>query len=142
MKHCVTCLEWKDEEDFNWRYKNLGQRHKICRECQKQHQKKWYRNHKSHHIENVAQYRKELKIQVRNFVWEYLKNHPCVDCGEDDPVVLEFDHRSGEEKRMEVSKLINGGYSVDKVKDEISKCDVRCANCHRRRTAVEQKWFK
>jgi hypothetical protein len=25
---------------------------------------------------------------------------------------------------------------------ELSKCDVRCANCHRRRTARDFKWFR
>ena len=142
MKQCVTCLQWKKEDEFNWRFKHLGQRHKICRDCQHIHQRKWYENHKKEHIGNVAHYRRELKRSVRDYVFEYLKTHPCVDCGENDPVVLEFDHRRGNDKRMEVSKLINGGYSIEKVMEEINKCEVRCANCHRRRTAIKQNWFR
>lgn len=63
----------------------------------------------------------------------YLCNHPCVDCGESDPVVLEFDHVRGE-KVANVANLISGAGKFQRLMDEIAKCDVRCANCHRRKT--------
>jgi len=60
----------------------------------------------------------------------FLLEHPCVDCGEADLRVLDFDHREGTEKSAEVMKLAKAAYSWARVMDEIAKCDVRCRNCH------------
>jgi hypothetical protein len=70
----------------------------------------------------------------RDWVCEYLNANPCIDCGEDDIVVLEFDHRDSKTKITEVPKMMNSTYSLDKLKEEIDKCDIRCANCHNRKT--------
>ena len=72
-------------------------------------------------------------------VLEYLLEHPCVDCGESNPIVLEFDHVRGK-KYKAVSELMSWDYSLKTLKDEIAKCDVRCANCHRIKTAQERGW--
>lgn len=73
-------------------------------------------------------------------MFDYFKTHPCVDCGENDYIVLEFDHvRSN--KVASISSLIGSGYSVDTVKREIAKCEVRCANCNRRKTAKQFDWY-
>jgi uncharacterized protein YcfJ len=69
---------------------------------------------------------------------EYLLTHPCVDCGMTDLVVLEFDHVRGV-KVAAVSALVTGGYPWTKIDAEIAKCDVRCANCHRRVTVERRK---
>jgi hypothetical protein len=74
-------------------------------------------------------------------VLAYLEEHPCVDCGEKDPVVLDFDHVRGE-KRMSVTRMISLQYSSKTLFDEIAKCDVRCSNCHRRKTAKAQNWSR
>jgi hypothetical protein len=62
-----------------------------------------------------------------------LQRAGCTDCGEQDPVVLEFDHRA--DKREAVVRLACG-CSLETLRQEIAKCDVRCANCHRVRTLV------
>lgn len=80
--------------------------------------------------------RRDLAAQK---VFEYLQAHPCVDCGEHDPVVLEFDHVRGE-KKQDIAMMINNGASWERLLTEIEKCDVRCANDHRRRTA-SQHWL-
>ena len=36
-----------------------------------------------------------------------------------------------------VSLLANRSYSLEKLEKEISKCEVRCANCHRIKTRIE-----
>jgi hypothetical protein len=75
--------------------------------------------------------RKRLRERTLYLI-EYFKGHPCVDCGEDDPVVLEFDHLG--EKLFDIGREIhNRGWQS--ILDEIEKCEVVCANCHRRRTA-------
>lgn len=76
------------------------------------------------------------------FIIEYLQEHPCVDCGEDDIIVLEFDHVRGGEKKFSISSCTTDKMSLDKLKTEIAKCDVRCANCHRRKTAVTLGWYR
>jgi 5-methylcytosine-specific restriction endonuclease McrA len=63
----------------------------------------------------------------------YLREHLCTDCGEPDIVVLEFDHLR--DKTAAVSALVHQGVSWERVLEEIAKCEVVCANCHRRRTA-------
>jgi hypothetical protein len=67
------------------------------------------------------------------FVYEYLEHHPCTDCGLTDPLLLEFDHIGS--KRSSVAELAWDGYSLATIIREISHCEVRCCNCHRRRTA-------
>ncbi|MBI5138268.1 MAG: hypothetical protein HZA95_00515 [Candidatus Vogelbacteria bacterium] len=56
--------------------------------------------------------------------------------------MLEFDHRGDVLKIKAVSTLIGVRSSIEKVKAEIDKCDVRCANCHRRKTAKDFGWQK
>lgn len=80
-------------------------------------------------------------MQLRQVLYDHLKNHPCVDCGENDPVCLEFDHVQGS-KHSDISRMVSSASSLTMLHAEISKCEVRCANCHRRRTAREQGWYK
>jgi hypothetical protein len=69
----------------------------------------------------------------------YLSEHPCIDCGESDVDCLDFDHRDPTLKDEGVSYFARHSYSMERVLREISKCDVRCANCHRRRHAAERR---
>jgi hypothetical protein len=64
-----------------------------------------------------------------------------VDCGETDIVVLEFDH-VGEagSKQFNISDATRFGYGMAKIKAEIAKCEVRCANCHRKKTYERGGW--
>jgi hypothetical protein len=66
---------------------------------------------------------------------EYLKAHPCVDCGETNPVVLEFDHVRGK-KEFNISKASAKNIGICRLQGEVAKCDVRCANCHRKKTYI------
>ena len=139
-KNCNHCGKLKDEEEFNWRYKSLGIRHKTCRECQHKHQDNWYQSHKETHLGNVKERKEDVRARNRQWVWEYLSTHPCIECGERDPMVLEFHHRHG--KTMAVGQMVSEGYPLEKIQAEISKCDVLCANCHRRLTMKERGWFR
>jgi hypothetical protein len=73
-------------------------------------------------------------------ILEFLRGHPCVDCGETDPVVLEFDHLR--DKVRNVSAMVNARMPWRAIEAEIEKCDVVCANCHRRRTAQRIQSFR
>ena len=66
------------------------------------------------------------------FVRELPSRSWCVDCGDDRLAVLEFDHVGP--KRANVVRLARRGCSLETLEDEVSHCQIRCANCHRRRT--------
>lgn len=102
---------------------------------------RYYKHHeyyRAHHKKLTERSRGEKAKRV----FEYLLEHPCVDCGETDPIVLEFDHRDGEVKDRAVAELVSDNCGWRKILAEIKKCDVRCANCHRRKTAVRLGYLR
>lgn len=72
----------------------------------------------------------KIKLRNRRIVLEYLQEHPCIDCGNTDIRVLEFDHVRGD-KIDSVSVGVKDSWSVNKLIQEINKCEIRCANCHK-----------
>jgi len=85
----------------------------------------------------AANRRKKQRI-----IYEYKLRHPCVDCGEADPIVLELDHRENKDPRLTTRKSFSlGGLGMNALLEELEKCDVRCANCHRRRTAEDRGYY-
>jgi hypothetical protein len=88
---------------------------------------------------SVARQKENRKV-LRQFVWDFLKEHPCIDCGETDPIVLEFDHLS--DKKWSIADVASHNVSQKKLNEEIAKCEVRCANCHRKKTAIQLNWYK
>lgn len=112
----------------------------MCRKCIKKYRSKYYKKNKDHI--KVKSKRNNTLYKQRNaqFIWDYLKEHPCTDCGETDPVVLEFDHRG--DKKYHLSEMVSRYSSLTKINQEIAKCDVRCANCHRRKTAKQFNFYR
>jgi hypothetical protein len=84
---------------------------------------------------------KRHRIKVRLKVLEFLSSRKCVDCGENDPIVLEFDHKNPSKKFKPISIMLSGHYSWESLLKEIKKCEIRCANCHRRKTYRQFKFF-
>src|ERR1035437_6516884 len=70
----------------------------------------------------------------RLIVCDYLSDNPCIDCGQSDIIVLDFDHRGDDHKVSGVVAMMNNGCSPGRMIGEIAKCDIRCANCHRKKT--------
>lgn len=99
----------------------------------KQKSQEYYQRKKEYYNATNKEKARLLKIEKRAYVTDYLLDHPCVDCGETDIIVLDFDHVRGE-KYNNISNLVLQYRSIQKLKDEILKCDIRCANCHRRIT--------
>ena len=73
-------------------------------------------------------------------MFNYLTQHACVDCGEKDVRTLEFDHNNPDEKTKNIAKMLS--FSWKAIQLEIAKCVVRCANCHKKRTAKQFHWYK
>lgn len=117
----------------------IGKRYK-CRTCNKEYQEKWYKNNKKIHCDRVSKVRKQNKEKIRNFLFDFLSKNACNKCGEKDILVLEFDHLSN--KSFNISEAISNSYSINRLKKEIEKCQVLCANCHRRKTAIEQNTYR
>jgi hypothetical protein len=78
-----------------------------------------------------------LRAELEAKLAAYFAQHPCVDCGEQDIRCLEFDHRDRSTKSANIAGLLRLVVPWDVIWQEIQKCDVRCANCHRRRTAAQ-----
>lgn len=141
MKQCSGCKRVLPVTEFFFKSRDAGTRHSLCKECNniycREHYRKNSAQYREYHYVNSARYR--LRNQQR--LCEYLGNHACVDCGEADPMVLEFDHMRGIKVRN-ISEMVRGKFSWGRILEEIEKCEVRCANCHRRKTARDFKWFK
>src|SRR5437588_11647825 len=71
---------------------------------------------------------------------EYLRAHPCVDCGESNLNVLDFDHLR--DKTDDVANMVAAGRPWSEIECEIAKCEICCANCHARRTAQRIGGYK
>lgn len=91
--------------------------------------REWYQENKP----RMKKYRDDLLLHRNNFL-ATLKNVPCMECGNKyPPYVMDFDHREPQEKEFTISgKKIQ--LPISKLLEEIEKCDVVCANCHRIRT--------
>lgn len=84
----------------------------------------------------------ERKQSQYDLICEYLSAHSCVDCGESDILVLEFDHLPKYEKSYAISTLIGRAVAWEIIQAEIDKCEVVCANCHRKRTAERSNNYR
>jgi protein-arginine kinase activator protein McsA len=139
---CEKCKQNKIEICFSYKNKSLGIRKKNCKEFDKEYRKVYYETHRFDAIEYSTKSTKLIRKRNTQFIWDFLELNPCIQCGEKDPIVLEFDHRDNLEKTSEVSRMVSNSNSIQKIKEEIEKCDVRCANCHRRKTAKQFGWYK
>jgi hypothetical protein len=133
MGKCSRCKLEKPDEEFGWHRRERGQRDTYCRPCRAEYKQEHYRANKQRYIDAAARRKKALLEERFIFLMAYFRDHPCVDCGETDPIVLEFDHLR--DKKFTIATGIRNRNWND-VLDEIAKCDVVCANCHRRRTAT------
>lgn len=131
MRICTPC---------NIEYEDYGQRASICRPCKQVYDREYHAKRSPDQKARKLALQKKRQIENRQFLYNYLLLHPCVTCGEADPVVLEFDHIDQATKSSAVSIMVD--HSLKSIKAEIAKCRVLCANCHKRHTAVQLGWYK
>ena len=139
MKKCCSCNEHKLLTEYH-RYSRSKDGHgSMCKVCTKSRNALYYKKTPE---KNDARRASTCRLieNAQEYVFKYLCENPCIDCGEDDPVVLEFDHVRGK-KSMAVSVMVGRGTSIQRIVEEIEKCEVRCASCHRRVTARRGNWF-
>ena len=141
-KICSGCGKERDaEQDFNWRHKERGIRQTRCKYCQSQVSKQHYKNNKQSYFDRVRT-REVLVIEDnQKKLVDYLHHHPCIDCGQTDFRVLEFDHVRGN-KSNNIARMMGQGFSWSTIKAEIAKCEIRCVNCHRIKTSERSGWWR
>lgn len=136
-KICIRCGgEPKPIAEFRERKGKRKGWFSYCINCQRLYGREHYAGNKQYYFDKAKRNDAKYLQRIREWLLAYFKEHPCIGCGETDLVVLEFDHRDGEEKEAEIGKLLSS-HNFSKLKREILKCDVRCANCHKRRTAKQ-----
>jgi len=131
MKTCSKCKQSKPVSEFNKNAKRRDGLQTQCRICTKEYYSEYYKGEKEQARlrKHNTKVREEIKTYIRK-----AKSAPCLDCDGLYPYfVMDFDHREPSVKVMGVAQLVNYG-SLDRVKEEIAKCDLVCANCHRIRT--------
>ena len=141
MPICSSCKQDKAASEFNPKNGRKQGFQSSCKVCQADYNKNWYKQKKATILKKVRARQQLIRDECRQNVLNYLKTHPCIDCGETNPIVLEFDHINPEEKTRSVANMIHSGCLWKTIEREIAKCEVRCANCHRKRTAKQFGWY-
>jgi len=132
MKQCTKCLKNKDESMFN---KKHGKPQAVCKECHSIYRKEHYKNNKEKYIKKAS----VNKEKYRQEYYDWLSEKSCMDCGNSDIRVLEQDHMR--DKKFNIAKMV-GVVSLKTLMNELDKCEVVCANCHRIRTVTRGGWSK
>jgi len=130
MKQCnrKECKQWKPLSEFN---KDKGSKDGYadrCRECTRLLQRKDYNNKKLLYRKRFIDKKRERVVFLHN----YKMDSVCIKCGENHIATLDFHHRDPSIKKKNLYLMCRDGYSFEKIKKEIDKCDVLCSNCHRK----------
>lgn len=123
-KQCTVCGEVKPLSEFAKNKTKKDGHASDCKACRKKYRDQHYKDNKQYYISKASEYRKYKREELI----EYKKGLKCEICGEDRFWCLEFHHKDPNEKEKEISLLVE---SPLKLKEELKKCIVLCANCHR-----------
>ena len=141
MKTCIRCKKTLNESEFNIRRDAQDGLQSKCKICQREVQNTYYKKDPKYRA-RVKKASELDRKRSREKLNEILAHSKCAACGEDDPVVLTFDHIDPTNKTRDICSMMSNGYSWTKVEAEISKCQVLCANCHLRRTSNQFGWSR
>ena len=119
-KICTKCKRELPLSAFPFRDSFKGTYRADCKECHSKYMKDKYQD-KRQEIEN------------------YKASQCCAKCGDNRGYVLDFHHIDPNTKENTIARLVAGTYSLEKVYNEINKCVVLCANCHREFHYLKQK---
>lgn len=139
-KLCISCGAVKSISEF-WKQRKSFR--SYCKDCSKKKWRDYYSANKKFRIQQIEKSKITAMARARDcqkLILEILENGHCIDCKEKDIVVLEFDHVRGEKKNT-IANLINYG-NLENLQKELEKCEIRCRNCHARKTAREINNYK
>ena len=100
----------------------------------------WHKNNK----DRVSALRKKRRLETSEFIRSLKHNKECLDCHEIFPYwCLDFDHKDGIPKSINIS-LIAGKkhWCEERILEEVNKCELRCANCHRIKTVNDKQHLR
>ena len=134
-KACCKCKVVKPYEAFGPNKSRPDGVRRRCKDCRKANRN----TPTGREIQN----RQRRRVVRRNqlYILVYQAQNPCIDCGEADPRCLEFHHIDPSTKKANVSKMIQTCASLKAIKHEITKCQVLCSNCHRKKTSDEYSYY-
>jgi len=105
---------------------------KIETEAERERARAYGRGYYREHIELERARIAGRKQQLHRWFEEYKVTLACQRCGENHPAALDFHHRNPEEKDTSIAKAVHMGWGIERILTEIEKCDILCANCHKR----------
>ena len=126
-KICTICKKELDETDFCFKNKAKNLKHTACKICSRKQVNKHYLSNKEYYAKRNEVRKKKLLTESREKTFEYLKTHPCVDCGEKNPICLHFDHLRDKSFGISPAKFTKSWTQID---NEIKKYEIRFANCN------------
>jgi hypothetical protein len=132
MKKCGKCGEIKPLKDFHKNPTKKDGVQSMCKDCRKEY-------HRDHYLKNTNVYKAKAnnhRKRNRDYIRNFKKTQKCAECGENRWYVLDFHHF--EDKKFNVSEMIVKASSLEKIKKEIEKCIILCANCHRELHYLEE----
>lgn len=131
-KKCSSCKELKDISCFSYKNKEKKILQNKCKACVKSYCKRHYKQNKEAYKKRASVNNKIYEERNRQELIKYLQQHPCEKCNVQDIEVLDFHHKDQKEKEHHISYMLHGGFSWKTILKEINKCQVVCANCHRK----------
>lgn len=138
---CSKCKLEKSltKEFFNIRDKKGLKFRTDCKLCQHEKQSYAYQKKIEKYKKTCKDYRATLKEQNQKLLWDFFLQNPCVKCGENNPIVLEMDHLR--DKKYNIADIIFSHTWVS-IKKEMEKCQVLCANCHKKKNAKDFNHYR
>lgn len=136
-KACCYCRKAKEDKEFAISPKTRKMI-AVCQQCwdiHYAHRAKSADYHKEKQRQEGKETRKKQVARNRAHLFDLLKEAKCMDCGYSNWIALELDHRDPEQKHDAVTRMVNDGTTLERIKQEVAKCDIVCANCHAIRTA-------
>jgi hypothetical protein len=90
----------------------------------------WYYRNRQHVIDYQTIRQARVRKSIRKFLEKQKVESKCRICKMDHPACLQFHHIDKESKDVTISEAINYGWTIKRLKKELEKCEVLCANCH------------
>ncbi len=141
MKKCISCKTEKEDNEFWHKSRNKDSLQNMCKVCKRLYDNEYHNQRsKENKIEKCNQSKKRRKGILKR-IGEYACALWCIDCWyNENMAALQFDHLH--DKEDSISNLARGWSSIETILQEIKKCEVRCANCHAIKTALDYNWYK
>jgi|ERR1700733_2264431 len=107
-------------------FKSMWCRKKYCSASCKARASNARKNLKTHGIPDHKKLRRQA---LQDFIYENKKSG-CSKCSENRPSCLQYHHVDPSTKKYNISIMVRDVTSLEKLKKELEKCIILCANCH------------